>query len=507
MANEKRYKNNTHTNDEMNSDYERNSNNRKKNYHKTKKKKGKLIPIIVIELIVLIILFGSYQLYKYLKENKHAIASNLGGIIQTDEGKGDNKEGSKTPEVKLTPEEQAAIEEQERLVKEAKEREELIKQADHLALSYDYEGAIELIKSYVGTEGGYSVYIQLSNALTRLEAEKASLVLYGGSYESITQINHIFFHSLIADNSKAFDGDYDAVGYNMYMTTVTEFKNIIQKMYNDGYVLINMADIARPETQEDGTTKYVANEIYLKPGKKPFVISVDDVSYYEYMEGDGFATRIIIGEDGRPTCEMLLDDGTTVTGDFDVVPILDAFVEEHPDFSYKGAKALLAITGYEGVLGYRTDDPASPTYEADKEAAKKVAEALKADGWEFGSHSWGHKNMQTQSYEWLKKDTDRWLAEVAPILGPTDILVFPFGVDIETTLGHYSSDKFKYLKQNGFNMYLGVFKEPWMHIKSDYIRMTRRPLDGQAFLEFPDRLTDLFDVNEIIDPERPAKNW
>ena len=28
-------------------------------------------------------------------------------------------------------------------------------------------------------------------------------------------------------------------------------------------------------------------EIYLPEGKKPFVLSQDDVNYYDYMEGDG----------------------------------------------------------------------------------------------------------------------------------------------------------------------------------------------------------------------------
>ena len=37
----------------------------------------------------------------------------------------------------------------------------------------------------------------------------------------------------------------------------------------------------------------------LPEGKKPFVMSQDDVCYYEYMDGDGFASRMIIGEDGK----------------------------------------------------------------------------------------------------------------------------------------------------------------------------------------------------------------
>ena len=93
----------------------------------------------------------------------------------------------------------------------------------------------------------------------------------------------------------------------------------------------------------------------LPEGKKPFVMSQDDVCYYEYMDGDGFASRMIIGEDGKPTNEMKMDDGSVSVGSYDLVPLLDDFIKEHPDFSYRGAKACIAFTGYNGILGYRTD--------------------------------------------------------------------------------------------------------------------------------------------------------
>ena len=32
------------------------------------------------------------------------------------------------------------------------------------------------------------------------------------------------------------------------------------------------------------------------------------------------------------------------------------FFANHPDFSFQGAKCTLALTGFEGILGYRTDD-------------------------------------------------------------------------------------------------------------------------------------------------------
>jgi hypothetical protein len=453
--------------------------------------------ILLFEILLLSLLAGSYYIISKTRRN-----NNNPGNITTEDEQDDNNGKNK-----LTPEEEEALREQERLQQEIAERNEIIEKAKRMALSYDYDGAIELIKSYQGEAGDYSVYTALVDAVNELEAEKSKLVLYGGAYTSVTQVNHIFFHSLIADNSKAFDGDYDSVGYNMYMTTIYEFEKMMEKMYQDGYVLVSIHDLVKKVTDENGKTKYVEAEIYLPPGKKPFVLSQDDVNYYEYMDGDGFASRIVIDEDGKPTCEMILDDGSVVQGPFDIVPILDAFVEEHPDFSYKGAKGILALTGYEGALGYRTNDPTSPTYEQDKETVKEVARVLKENGWEFACHSWGHKNMGEKSYEFVKTDITRWLDEVAPLIGPTDILIFPFGVDIETTIGHYESDKYHFLKEVGFDFYCGVYSKPWMHVKNDYVRMTRRPLDGQAMLQFPERLADLFSVEEVIDPERPARNW
>ena len=131
-------------------------------------------------------------------------------------------------------------------------------------------------------------------------------------------------------------------GYNMYMTTAEEFKKIIQSMYDKGYVMVSLHDLVKETKDENGNVAFVPNdELLLPPGKIPFVMSQDDVCFYHYMDGDGFATKIVIGEDGKPTCEYVQEDGTTVTGDYELVPILDRFVEEHPDFSYRGRKRFL----------------------------------------------------------------------------------------------------------------------------------------------------------------------
>jgi hypothetical protein len=466
---------------------------------KTNKNKRKYKKFLIIEIIVICIIVFGYFYFTTIRKNQDndTVGNNPGQVAEG--GNQNNDKETVTPTVTLTPEEI----EQQRLEEEKKALEEqintLVNEADALATIYDYDGAIEKIKSF---DGNYLEQDALTKAIASYEATKQTLDPLG-AYDSVDQISHIFFHSLIADPSKAFDDDYKTNGYNYYMTTVGEFIGMMQQMYDDGYVLVSIHDVAKKVKGDDGVEKYVPGDIMLPPDKKPFVLSQDDVNYYEYMTGDGFARRIIIDENGRPSTEMIMDDGTVSVGDYDIVPVLETFLVTHPDFSYKGARGILALTGYEGSMGYRTNDKESPTYEQDKETVKNVAKVLKEWGWEFASHSYGHRDMGKATYNFTVKDTDRWMEEVGSLIGPTDIYLFPYGIDIETTIDHYKSDKYEYLKSVGFNYYCGVFKDPWIQVKTDYVRMTRRPLDGQAMLQFPERLQDLFDLSKIIDTTRP----
>ena len=72
------------------------------------------------------------------------------------------------------------------------------------------------------------------------------------------------------------------------------------------------------------------------------------------------------------------------------MPILNKFVKEHPDFSLNGEKGV-ALTGYEGVLGYRTNELTSKDYTKNKKAAEEVVRAMKR-GWMVICESfiWSH---------------------------------------------------------------------------------------------------------------------
>ena len=393
---------------------------------------------------------------------------------------------------------------------------QFISQADRVAAGYDYDRAIQMIQ---GNEQA-AADSRGQEAISRYETAKASLV-----EADPTQITHVFFHSLIMDTSRAFDGDADSKGYNSVMTTKDEFLKILEAMYEKGYVLVRIHDVAYEQTDENGNTSFVYGKIMLPEGKKPFVMSQDDLCYYDYMLDDGFASRIVIGDDGKPTCEMTLADGTVTRGSYDLVPILEDFIEEHPDFSYPGARAFLAFTGYQGILGYRTASSYSdsPTYEEDRRQAAEVAQCLRDNGWELASHSWGHLQLGVSadnpgafaiSDDRFITDTDKWEAEVESLIGPTDILLYPFGNDISDFHPYTSENpRFAYLMSKGFRYFCNVdaSKPYWMQKGTDHFRMARRNLDGYRLYEdmvqtdpAKKHLSDLFDAADIFDSARPT---
>lgn len=375
--------------------------------------------------------------------------------------------------------------------------EKIISEADLLASGFDYDGAMKKLDLLMPE---YSESDAVKAAMERYEKGRAELLPYSDIYS----VTHIFFHTLILDSSLAFDGDYKEDGYNQYMTTVSEFKKILDEMYNKGYILVDIHDLAALSEQEDGSLKMTPKTLMLPEGKIPFVMSQDDVCYYTYMTGDGFASKIVVGEDGKPTCEYIKNDGTKLTGDYDLVPILESFIALHPDFSYRGARAILALTGYDGVLGYRTSPSCEGYSEEEVLKARLAADALKKCGYTFASHSWGHLKYKEVEYSRFAADVKRWNDEVVPIIGSTDVLIYANGADI-AGIEYYSGDRYNLLKSYGFNYFCNVDAHKyWVQLGDGYLRQGRRNIDGYRMYYNPQMLSDLFSTDKIFDESRPV---
>ena len=412
---------------------------------------------------------------------------------------------------------------QEKLIQEEEEknqkRKETIAQAEEIAMGYDYDGAIELLKSLENYDKDADIIARIA----KLEAEKSTMVPV-----DMTQVTHIFYHSLVVDPERGFAGnDSAAAGFKQWMTTVDEFNKITQAMYDNGYVLVDLHDLVTQTTDENGDVHFTPNQIMLPEGKKPFVLSLDDLSYYHSYDGRGTASKMVLDENGKPTCEYIQADGTTVTGAYDCVPLLNQFLEEHPDGAYHGARGTIALTGYNGILGYRTDIAyktgenltedqrawldAHPDFDWEKECeeAKKVAQAIKDTGWNFASHTWGHIRVGANtSLETIKADTEKWLAYVEPLIGETDTIIFAHGEDLADWHDYSAeNEKFTYLKSQGFNFFCNVDSSQYfLQIRDNYVRQGRRNLDGYRLWNDvhgeKNRTSDLFDASQILDPAR-----
>ena len=341
----------------------------------------------------------------------------------------------------------------------------------------------------------------------------------GGTRDGVTYaaydgiVEHLFFHPVVAYPELAFDGDSEANGIDDYMVTADEYRKILQSVYDRGYILVDIADVWSEVIGEDGTAKMVRNTLYLPEGKKPLILSFDDTNYYEYMLSNGFTWKLIIGEDGKIASWGKDPQGNEVVSrDLDAIPILDKFVEEHPDFSPFGAKGCLSLTGYEGILGYRTQTDTKSWTQAqeenrqkEREAVKPIIAELKRTGWTFGSHTWGHIRLGgSKSMEVIQADTQRWFDEVGSLVGPTNVLFYPHGERPDGDDWHQTGPIFRYLQSQGFRIFCSVGINSFSYIKKDIsaVICDRLHPDGTT-LRGTDKVlgwySQFYDARDIID--------
>ncbi|MDR2356577.1 MAG: polysaccharide deacetylase family protein [Oscillospiraceae bacterium] len=337
--------------------------------------------------------------------------------------------------------------------------------------------------------------------------EPEPLVKYDGIVE------HLFFHTAIAYPELAFDGDSQEAGFDEWMVTVDEYVKILQNLYDKDYILVNMNDVWSEYTDENGAQRMRRNTLMIPEGKKPLILSYDDISYYEYMLPHGFPYKLIVGYDGEIYSYGLDPEGNEVfSQELDAVPILDKFVEEHPDFSLGGVKGCIALTGYNGILGYRTQtdkNDASPEFEARRRQemmfAKPVVERLKETGWYFASHTWGHIRLSGASLSSVKADAQKWLDEVGALVGPTKLLIYPHGARLDGDDVTKTGEAFRYYHDLGFRVFASVGVESYSKVKTDIsaVICDRMHADGSTLRHSRERYLKFYDAADVFDSRRP----
>ena len=356
--------------------------------------------------------------------------------------------------------------------------------AARLAASYDYSGALEEIAKI---NENYAEDDRVISAKIEYQRKQGQLVSFNDD------VPHFSIKSLIVDTEQAFDGDDMSYYFNNWALTTEEFKKILQSLYDNNYILMDIYDMVVEVENEDGTVSFALNMPTVPKGKTPIILSFVEANYYDNTKGYGISSRIVLDENGNVQNEYQTADGETQIGAYDVIPIVDEFVEEHPDFSLRGAKGIVSVTGYEGVFGYGI--------ETEGDTIQAIADRLKETGWRIACHSYSNESMESSlTYDEMVEDLEQWEEKVGSLVGDTELLVYPYGEEVST-----GSMKQEYLLEQGYHFFFSLWSTAeFLDVEPDYVRQTRRMLDGYDLYYYKDSMTDFFDADEILDPSRPA---
>ena len=392
---------------------------------------------------------------------------------------------------------------------EAQEAQRILNEAAVLAAGYDYQGAIDKLNTFTGDTSKYTDFTlrssEYAQALTQLVA-----------HNDPDEVANLSFHVLIADPSRAFTNQSMGGKYNQNFVTIDEFQKILEQLYANNYVLVEMDSFVDEIVGGDGAVTYSSKSLMLPDGKKPIMITETMVNYFNYMidgnedgtpdkNGAGFASRLVV-ENGEIKAEMVDANGNTVVGNYDLVPILEDFIKEHPDFSYRGARATLAITGHEGVFGYRTNasvvnSKGQSYYDEQAAGAREVVQALRDAGYEIACYTYSNADYGSDNASAIQEDIDKWAKEVVPIVGEVDTIVYARGTDIAAA-GSYSGSKYNVLANAGFRYFIGSGNKATTDIYADYVRQNRLMVTGSQMYYSSTTFSAYFDSKAVLNSQR-----
>ena len=382
----------------------------------------------------------------------------------------------------------------------------LLSQAEIMALGYDYDGAIQLLDSFSGNMADYE---ELVAAKSKYVSLRDALI----EFNNPATIPNLSFHVLIHDPARAY-ADKDLGGlYNRNFVTTEEFQRILEQLYKNNFVLVDYDSFVSSNTDLEGNANFFPVPIRLPDGKKPVMITETMFNYYDYMidgnkdgtpdaGGDGFAARLVVDANGDIKAEYVDINSETHIGNYDLVPILEDFIKEHPDFSYRGARATLAVTGEQGVFGYRTNTSyiasvGNEYYEKEVIAAKEVVQALRNKGYRIACYTYKNENYNQLNANLIQADLTKWNEQITPVLGPVDTIVFAK----ESDIGDYSGPKFNVLYTSGFRIMVTDSDTPYAEVNNTYVRQSRLMVTGNTMAWKSAQFTNLglFDPNVVLD--------
>ncbi len=319
-------------------------------------------------------------------------------------------------------------------------------------------------------------------------------------------VEHIAIKPIIADPMRAFDGDKYQAAADRDLLLADEFERILQKLYENQYVLVDSDSFVSQEGKLMG--------IACPRGKKPLVLVLEDF-YGSFPRAEsGVAFGLDLNDEGETVGFLLEEDGRKrMDRRYTAIGILEEFIEKHPDFSFNGATGTIALVGQYGLLGHPVADVqelallreakeaelAVPDnwqgdYAVNRETVKKLLEALEAKNWHLASGTYGRLSLPYVKTADIARDLAMMEMWVLPYTGPLKELYCPFGDHVEQ-----QKAKAKLFSDAGYLLQSGYGAWAYWHNSEGYVYVSRTFVSGDG-LRHPGtyNLNRLFDTGGVI---------
>lgn len=382
------------------------------------------------------------------------------------------------------------------------EHDRILSEAALLAAGYNYQEAIDLLDSFPNL----SDYQDMQTKRAEYATIQDNLV----THNDPNAIKNLSFHVLLEDPARAYADTGEgglAASYNKNFVSTSEFKKILNDLYSNGYVLVDFDSFAVLNSDQ-----ILPEPVYLPEGKKPFMLTETLVNYLNYMVdgnkdgvpdagGKGFANKLVLDGNGDIKAEYVDASGNTLVGDYDLVPILESFIKEHPDFSYRGARATLAVTGSEGIFGYRINtsnisSKGQTYYDEQVAGAKQIVQALRDKGYTLACYSFNNEDYSKINANQILADLQNWASQIAPVIGSVNTFVFAR----ESNITDYGTgNAFNTMYSAGFRYFVSNGNEAYTEVRSNYVRQNRLMVTGKTMAYNSSWFTGMFDCAAILD--------
>lgn len=312
---------------------------------------------------------------------------------------------------------------------------------------------------------------------------------------------------LIAREDEAFLKGKNTLHAKNNLLTCKEFRRFLEELYKNDYVLIRASVFENyPERNP---------EIVVPRGKKPVILLMEHAAYTTLNQANGTVQRLIYdAETDTFNGFYQAMNRDVIAPDNNLFGILEQFIDEHPDFSFDGARGILSLFVMEDVLGNIVDqtqlehqnearerqalmpfEMTAEDFALEQKEADRNLKALKKHGWELALGGVDDYLFNQYSAAEMEAAINRWREVVGPEGENTTILAFPDGA-----LVYNQEDVLAAILDSGFTLLVGLGPDAYNFYYPSFVHMDRQtvsPLSMQAAEAWG--LEPFFDASVVYD--------